>query len=56
MFFKGLFHPKIKFCHYLITLKLLQTCMSLFLLLNTKDDISKNVGNQTAGPCWLMND
>jgi len=34
-----------KFCHHLITLKLLQTCMSLFLLPNTKEDVLKNVGN-----------
>jgi len=26
---------------------LYQTCMILFLLLNTKEDILKNVGNQT---------
>jgi len=30
-----------KFCHHLLTLKLLQTCMSFFLL-NTKEDILKN--------------
>jgi len=29
------------------TLKLFQTCMNFFLLLNTKEDILKNVGNQT---------
>ncbi len=28
-----------------------KTCINLFLVVNTKDDISKNVGNQTvAGP------
>ncbi len=28
-----------------------QTCIHLFLVVNTKEDISKNVGNQTvAGP------
>ncbi len=28
-----------------------QTCIDLFLVVNTKEDISKNVGNQTAaGP------
>ncbi len=28
-----------------------QTCINLFLVVNTKEDISKNVGNQTvAGP------
>ncbi len=31
----------------LITLRLFQTCMSLFLLLSTKEDILKNAGNQT---------
>ncbi len=34
-----------KFCHLLI--KFFQTCMSFFLLLNTKEDILKNAGNQT---------
>jgi len=34
--------------YYLLTLKLLQTCMDLFVLLNTKEDILKTVGNQTA--------
>jgi len=32
---KGYSTQKWKFCHHLLTLKLLQTCMSLFLLLNT---------------------
>jgi len=32
----------------ILTLKLFQTCMSFFLLLYTKEDILKNVGNQTA--------
>ncbi len=32
------------FCHYLLTLMLFQTCMSFFLLLNTKEDILKNMG------------
>jgi len=32
-------------CH--LPLKLFQTCMCFFLLLNTKEDILKNVGNQT---------
>ncbi len=32
----------------------LQTCMIFFLLLNTEEDILKNVGNQTVdGPQWL---
>ncbi len=30
-----------------------QTCMNFFLLLNIKEDILKNVGNQkTVGPHW----
>jgi len=36
---KGILHPKIK--------KLLQTYVSFFLLLNTKEDILKNDWNQT---------
>jgi len=37
--------------HHLITVKLFQTCMNFFLLLNTKEDILNNVGNQTVdGP------
>jgi len=36
---KGILHPKkFKFCHHLLTL----TCMSFFLLMNTKQDILKN--------------
>ncbi len=38
---------KWKFCHHLLTLKLFQTWMSFFALLNTKYDILKNVGNHT---------
>ncbi len=35
--------------------KLFQTCMSFFLLLSTKEDILKNVGNQTVdGIHWLL--
>ncbi len=31
-----------------------QTCINFFFVLNTKEDILKNVGNQTAaGPHWL---
>jgi len=41
---KGVLHPN--FCHNLLTLELLQTCMSLFLLLNTKEYILKNDWNQ----------
>jgi len=33
---KGQFTQKGKFCHHLLTLMLFQTCMSFFLLLNTK--------------------
>jgi len=33
---------------------LFQTCMSFFVLLNTKEDILKNAGNQTVdGSHWL---
>jgi len=39
---KGYSTQKFKFCHQLLALKLLQTCMSLFLLQNTKEDILKN--------------
>jgi len=33
--------------HNFLTLKLLETCMSFFLLLNKKEDHLKNMGNQT---------
>jgi len=33
---------KLKFCHHSLTLKLLQTCMSFFLLLNTQEDWNWN--------------
>jgi len=36
-----------KFYHYLLTLMVFQTCIHYFLVLNTKEDILKNVGNQT---------
>ncbi len=36
-----------RFCYNLFTIKLFQTCMSFFLLLNTKYYILKNVGKQT---------
>ncbi len=49
---KGIVNPN--FCHYLLTLMLFQTCMSLFFMLNIQEDILKNAGNQTAdGPHWL---
>ncbi len=38
----------------LLTLKFFQTC-SLFLVLNTEEDILKNAGNQTVnGSHWLL--
>ncbi len=52
---KGTVHPKMEipssFC--LVILNLFQTCMSFFLLLNTKD-ILKNVGNQTVEGSHLL--
>ncbi len=44
---KGTFSPKFLLCHHLLIVHLFQTCMSFFLLLNTKYNILKNVGNQT---------
>ncbi len=38
---------KEKCSHHLLTLKNFQTCTSFFLLLTTKEDIAKNVGNLT---------
>jgi len=39
----------------ILTLKLFQTCVNFFLLLNTKDDILKNVSNQTVdGPSMVF--
>ncbi len=35
------------FCHDLLTLKLIQTYINLFQMVNTKEDILKNVCNQT---------
>jgi len=40
---KGWFTQKWKFCQYLLTLMLFQTSMCLFVLLDTKEDIWKNV-------------
>jgi len=35
--------------------ELFKTCKSFFLLLNTKEDVLKNVSNQTLqGPHWLF--
>jgi len=45
-------NPKI--IYNLLTLMLFQTFMCFFLLSNTKEDILKNVGNQTVGGShWL---
>ncbi len=53
-FLKWQFAQKWKFCHHLVTLKLFQTCISFFLLLSTKDDILKNICNQTVDSShWL---
>ncbi len=38
-------YPKMKIVNLLTHPEVFQTCMSLFLLLNTKEDILKNVGN-----------
>ncbi len=47
---KGIVQPKILFLS-LFTHMLSQTCINFFLVLNTKEGILKNVGNQTvAGP------
>ncbi len=44
---KGTVHPKkIKFCHHLLTLKLVQTCRFFFLLLTVTEYILKYMGNQ----------
>ncbi len=40
------YHLKWRLCH-LLTFKLFQTCMIFLLLLNFKEDILKNVCNQT---------
>ncbi len=48
--FKGIANHKN--CH-LLTLILFHTCMSFFML-NIKEGILKNAGNQTVDrPCWL---
>ncbi len=36
-----------EFCHHILTLMLFQTGPRVFLLLYTKEDILKEVGNQT---------
>ncbi len=35
-----------KICQHLLSLKLFQTCISLFLLFKVKEDNLKNFGNQ----------
>jgi len=35
------------FCHHLLTLVWFQTCVSSFLLLNTKEDILKSISKLT---------
>ncbi len=51
---EGQFTQKCKFCHHLLILKYFQTCMNVFVLLNTKEDILKNVGNRAVrGYHWL---
>ncbi len=42
---KGQFTQKWKFCHDLLT-QCFQTCINVFILLNTKEDILKNGGNR----------
>ncbi len=52
---KGIVHPKITHFCYLLTHMLSQTCIHLFLVLNTKEAILKYVGNQkVAGPQMTM--
>jgi len=43
---KEIVHQKFKFCHHYVD-PLIQNCMSFFVLLNTKEDILKTIGNQT---------
>jgi len=45
MLFKRQFTQKGTFCHHLLTLKLFQTYMNFFLLLNTQEDILNNAWN-----------
>ncbi len=40
------FTQKWKICHNLFTLKLFYTCMSFFRLLNTKQDVLKNIATK----------
>jgi len=44
---KGISPKNVNFVIIYSSLKLLQTCMSFFLLMNTNEDILKNVGKKT---------
>ncbi len=44
----GSFNQKCKFCHHLLTLKYFQTCMNVFVLLNTKGRYSEECGKQSS--------
>ncbi len=48
---KEIVQSKWKFCHHLFSLKLFQTCMNFFLLLNTKEDIVA-FSRQGRGTTW----
>ncbi len=50
LIFKGTVHPKI--CHNFLTPRLVQIWMNFLQLLNTKEDILKNVEN-VDGSHWL---
>ncbi len=43
---KGIVHPKMKILSSFTHPQVFQTCMNVFVLLNTKEDILKNVGNR----------
>ncbi len=45
---KGIVHTKMQILSS-FNLKYFQTCMNVFVLLNTKEDILKNVGNSSSG-------
>jgi len=52
---KGYSTQKWKFCQHLLTLKLLQTYMSFFLLLNTKEDIQcAQRKSMVPNNCWFQ--
>ncbi len=48
MYLKGWLTQKWKFGYLLRTQKVSQICMNLFVLLNTKEYMWKNMSNQTA--------